>query len=85
MNHNQFGSKVHHAVKTWYFPHSVESIINEETLQNFPLKQSLSTMSNMDHQLLHQKSHQKFSVMKTKISGVSRKTVYFGILIHVLS
>ena len=28
-------------------------------------KQSLSTMSNMDRQLLRQKSHQKFSVMNT--------------------
>ena len=29
-------------------------------------KQSLSTTSNMDRQLLRQKSRQKFSVMKTK-------------------
>ena len=41
-------------------------------------------MSNMDRQLLRQKSHQKFAVMKKK-PGVSRKIVCFGILIHVLS
>ena len=29
-------------------------------------KQSLSTMSNMDRQLIRQKFRQKFSVMKTK-------------------
>ena len=39
----------------------------------------------MDCQLLHQKSGRKFSVMKTKKNGVSRKIVCFGILIHVLS
>ena len=47
-------------------------------------KQSLST-TNMNRQLLLQKSRQKFSVMKTKKTGVSRKIVCFGILIHVLS
>ena len=47
-------------------------------------KQSLSNI-NMDRQLLHQKSRQKFSVMKTKKTGVSRNIVCFGILIDVLS
>ena len=32
----------------------------------YKLKQSLSTTSNMDSQLLRQKSRQKFSLMKTK-------------------
>ena len=48
-------------------------------------KQSLSTMSNMDRQLLRQKSGQKFSVMKTKKLVFPEKIVCFGILIHVLS
>ena len=51
-------------------------------------KQSLSTTSNTDCQLLYkkscQKSHQKLSLMKTK-NGVSSKIVCFGILIHILS
>ena len=46
---------------------------------------SLSTTSNMDRQLLRQKSSQKFLVMKTKKTGVCRKIVCFGILIHILS
>ena len=60
-------------------------IINEYFLLILPQdKQSLSTTSNMDRQLLHQKSCQKFSVMKTK-NGVSRKIVCFAILIHIFS
>ena len=49
-------------------------------------KQSLSTMSNMDRQLLRQKTSQKFSVLNENIkTGVSIKIVCFGILIQVLS
>ena len=42
-------------------------------------------MSNMDRQLLRQKSRQKFSVMKTKKLVFPEKKVRFGILIHVSS
>ena len=42
-------------------------------------------MSNMDRQLLRQKSHQKLSVYENNKTGVSRKIVCFGILIHDLS
>ena len=38
--------------------------------------------SKTDCQLLRRKSRQKFSVMKTKKTVVSRKIVCFGILIH---
>ena len=49
------------------------------------LWQSLSTTSNIDCELLGQKSRQKFSLMKAKKPVVSKKIVCFGILIHVLS
>ena len=42
-------------------------------------------MSNMDRQLLRQKSRQKIFSNENKKTGVSRKIVSFGILIHVLS
>ena len=53
-------------------------------LKNGRLKQSLSTTSNMNRHLLRKKSHQKFSVMRTKNTGVSKNIVCFGILIHGL-
>ena len=43
-------------------------------------------MSNMDRQLLRQKSGQKFSVVKTyKLVFPEKYVVCLGILIHVLS
>ena len=48
-------------------------------------KQSLSTTSIMDLQLLCQKICQKISVIKTDTSDDITKIVHFGILIHVWS
>ena len=48
-------------------------------------KQSLSTTSIMDRQLLRPKVCQKISVSKTNICDDISKIVHFGILIHVLS
>ena len=39
----------------------------------------------MDRQLLHQKVHQKFSVIKTNTFDDIKKIFHFGILIHGLS
>ena len=39
----------------------------------------------MDHQLLHQKVHQKISVVKTNPCDDVSKKVRFGTLIHILS
>ena len=39
----------------------------------------------IDHQLSRQKIRQKISVIKTNFFDNIKKTVYFGILIHVLS
>ena len=47
--------------------------------------QSLSTMSNLDHQLLHQKIPSIVLSNEKKETDVSRKIVCFDILIHVLS
>ena len=46
-------------------------------------KQSLSTTSIMDHQLLRQKVRQKISVIKTNTCDDITKIVHFGILIQV--
>ena len=48
-------------------------------------KQSLSTTSIMDRQLLRQKVCQKISVIKTNICDDITNIVHFGIFIHVLS
>ena len=48
-------------------------------------KQSLSTTSIMDCQLLRQKVCQKISVIKTNTCDDITKIVHFGILIHFLS
>ena len=42
-------------------------------------------MSIMDRQLLHQKGHQKISVIKTNTCYEVTKIVHFVILIQVLS
>ena len=48
-------------------------------------KQSLSTTSIMDRQLLCQKVCQKISLIKTNTCDDITKIVHFGILIHALS
>ena len=48
-------------------------------------KQSLSTTSIMDRQLLRQKVCQKISVIKTNTCDDIKKVVYFGISIHIVS
>ena len=46
-------------------------------------KQSLSTVSIMDRQLLRQKVRQKISVIKKKTYDDITKIVHLGILIHL--
>ena len=49
------------------------------------VKQSPSTTSIMDRQLLHQKVHQKISVVKASNCDDITKIVHFGTLVHVSS
>ena len=50
-----------------------------------PQERKFSTAPIIDRQLSRQKIRQKISVIKTNFFDNIKKTVYFGILIHVLS